>query len=212
MRGIPIWYGTGIDQSAHEGAIDAGGPAIAVLACGAERVYPPGATPLAREILRCGRIVSEMPIGTPPFKNHFPRRNRILAALGRATLVIEADVRSGSLSTASRALEIGRDVWAVPGPIDAATSRGANRLIRDGAHPLLEVGDLDLLIGAPQDAKAGCGSRGAALLAALAAPLAADELARRAGLAVDAVLLALVDLEAGGRVERLGGGLFVRVS
>ena len=199
----------GIDQAALEGALDAGGPAYAVLACGVDQVYPPGARPLAQRVEEAGRILGEMPIGTPPYKTHFPRRNRILAALSRETLVIEADLRSGSLLTAHRALELGRGVHAVPGAIDAPTSRGTNRLIRDGAHPLLGVEDLDLLLdggGAPTSARAGADD----LIAALGAPAAADELARRLGVPLDRLLLRLVELEAEGRVERLGGGLYAR--
>ncbi len=210
----------GIDQAAHEGALTADGSCCAVLACGLDRIYPPGAAPLARRIEARGRIVSEMPIGTPPYKSHFPRRNRILAALSRATLVIEADLQSGSLITAHRALELGRNVHAVPGTIDAPTSRGTNRLIRDGAHPLLEISDLDLILprssganrrrASGEDGVAGGGAGADELLAALAAPLAAEELARRVGAALDRVLIRLVELEADGRVIRLGGGLYQR--
>ncbi|MBL8840123.1 MAG: DNA-protecting protein DprA [Planctomycetes bacterium] len=196
----------GIDQAALEGALAEEGRCCAVLACGLDQVYPPGARPLAERLLERGTLVSEMPIGTPPYKNHFPRRNRLLAALARATLVIEADLHSGSLVTARRAAELGRAVHAVPGAIDATVSRGTNRLIRDGAHPLLEVGDLDLLLpgGAPRVPS------GDELLRELASPRAAEELATRCRRPLDRVLLQLVELEANGRVERLGGGLYVR--
>jgi DNA processing protein len=204
----------GIDQASHEGALAADGAAFAILACGVDQIYPPGAKPLAERVERTGRIVSEMPLGTPPYKNHFPRRNRLLAALSQATIVVEADVMSGSLSTARRALELGRSVHAVPGPIDAPTSRGTNRLIRDGAHPLLAVEDLELLVDASRGGKAAAGLRakGEALLQALAAPAAVDELARKLDVAVDRLLVRLVELEADGRVARLGGGLYVRTA
>jgi len=197
----------GIDQAAHEGALAAGGACCAVLGCGLDRIYPPGAEPLAGRIEEQGTIVSEMAIGTPPYKNHFPRRNRLLAALGRATLVVEADLQSGSLITAHRALELGRGVHAVPGAIDAVTSRGTNRLIRDGAHPLLELDDLDLVL--PGNLHGGKQTR-ATLLDLLAEPVAAGEVARRARLSLDKTLLRLVELEADGRVVRLGGGLWRR--
>ncbi len=203
----------GIDQASHEGALDGGGAACAVLACGVDQTYPPGARPLAQRVEATGRIVSELPLGTPPYKVHFPRRNRILAALSTATLVIEADLRSGSLITAHRALELGRAVHAMPGAIDAPTSRGTNRLIRDGAHPLLGIDDLDLLLeAAPGSGRAdgGAGGNGDELQAALAAPIAVDELSRRLGVAIDRLLVRLVELEADGRVTRLGGGLYVR--
>ena len=199
----------GIDQAAHEGALAAEGACYAVLACGVDRIYPPGAAPLAAGVERRGRIVSEMAPGTPPLKVHFPRRNRLLAALSKATLVVEADLKSGSLITAHRALELGRGVHAVPGAIDAPTSRGTNRLIRDGAHPLLEVGDLDLLLSAPRSAERR--DVHDELLAALSAPASADALAARLGVAVDRLLVRLVELEADGRVARLGGGLYTRV-
>jgi len=198
----------GIDQASHEGALSAAGACYAVLACGADQIYPPGAGPLAAAIERRGRIVSEMPPGTPPFKSHFPRRNRLLAALSKATLVVEADLKSGSLLTAHRALELGRGVHAVPGAIDAPTSRGTNRLIRDGAHPLLECDDLDLLLHAP---RANPLRGHDELLGALASPASVDALAARLRVPVDRLLVRLVELEAEGRVARLGGGLYARV-
>jgi DNA processing protein len=199
----------GIDQAALEGALEGEGPAYAVLACGVDRIYPPGAAPLARRVEAAGRILGELPLGTPPYKAHFPRRNRILAALSRATLVVEADLRSGSLVTAHRALDLGRTVCAVPGAIDAPASRGTNRLIRDGGHPLLAVEDLDLLLDATKGRRRPQRDTDH-LLRALAAPIAVDELSRRAGVPLDLLLLRLVELEADGRVARLGGGLYVR--
>lgn len=209
----------GIDQAAHVGALGGGGTSVAVLACGLDRIYPPGAEPLARRLAATGAVISEMALGTPPHRHQFPRRNRILAAWSQATLVVEADLESGSLITASRALELGRTVLAMPGPIDAPTSRGTNRLIRDGAHPLLEHGDLDLLLPQPaqNSATAGDGASDATreasrerLLALLATPRAAGDLAERSGIAVPALLLRLVELELEGRVTRRAGGLWAR--
>jgi len=201
----------GIDQAALEGALERGGPAYAVLACGVDQIYPPGARPLADALEERGRIVSEMPLGTPPYKDHFPRRNRILAALSKATLVVEADLRSGSLITASRALDLGRGVHAVPGAIDAPTSRGTNRLIRDGAHPLLATTDLDLLLD--DGANGRLRRRDAdALLESLSAPASAEQLAERLARPIDLLLVRLVELEAEGRLVRLGGGLYVRAA
>jgi len=202
----------GIDQASHEGALDAAGAAYAVVACGVDQIYPPGAKPLARRVMQSGRIVSELPLGAPPFKAHFPRRNRLLAALSTATLVVEADLWSGSLSTARRALELGRSVHAVPGAIDAPTSRGTNRLIRDGAHPLLGVEDLDLLLDARPAGARAAGANRDALLALLATPLQVDDLAQRLDLSLDRLLVRLVDLEADGQVTRLGAGLYVRTA
>jgi DNA processing protein len=209
----------GIDQAAHEGALEGGGPSVAVVACGLDRIYPPGAEPLARRLASNGAVVSEMPIGTAPWKSHFPRRNRLLAAWSRATLVIEADLASGSLITARRALELGRDVLAMPGPIDAPTSRGTNRLIRDGAHPLLEVADVDLLLPAAKSRgeaatvnshAAGAPVADDELLAALATPMALDALSTAFGLSTGDLAVRLVDLEAARAVRRLAGGLWGR--
>src|SRR5262249_5253678 len=129
-------------------------------------------------------------------------------ALSKATLVVEADLKSGSLLTAHRALELGRGVHAMPGAIDAPTSRGTNRLIRDGAHPLLECDDLDLLLHAPRAKGVRAHDE---LLAALSSPTSVEALAARLGVSVDRLLVRLVELEADGRVARLGGGLYARV-
>ncbi|MBM4016281.1 MAG: DNA-processing protein DprA, partial [Planctomycetes bacterium] len=172
-----------------------------------------------RRLAVAGAVVSEMPIGTAPWKSHFPRRNRLLAAWSPATLVVEADLASGSLITAKRALELGRDVLAVPGPIDAPTSRGTNRLIRDGAHPLLELDDLALLLpplprsggAAPaSDDLSTAAASDATLLAALSTPAALDVLAARTGLRADELAVRLVELEVAGAVRRGAAGLWLR--
>ncbi len=195
----------GIDQSAHEGAVENHGHCYAVLACGVNQIYPRSASRLAERIFESGRIVSEMPLGTAPLKPHFPRRNRILAAWATATIVVEADLRSGSLITAHRALELGREVLAVPGSIDSLTSRGTNRLIRDGAHPLLEVEDLDLLIPSMSESS----SRSPDPLNDLTVPRSVDTLSELWQRPSEEVLERLLDYELEGKVENLGGGLFV---
>ena len=124
----------GIDTKAHEGALAAGAPTVAVVGCGLDTVYPTSNTKLMSEIEKTGMIISEYPIGTIPAKFHFPERNRIISGISQGTLVVEADIRSGSLITARCANEQGRDIFAVPGNINSIYSRGTNSLIKDGAH------------------------------------------------------------------------------
>lgn len=132
----------GIDAEAHRGALDVGGETIAVLGCGLDRIYPAEHRALSEEILARGALLSELPLGSAPKRLHFPLRNRLISGLSHAVVVVEAREKSGSLITVSHALEQGVDVLVVPGPITSATSAGSNRLLRDGAIPLLDVSDL----------------------------------------------------------------------
>ncbi len=127
---------SGIDSAAHRGALRAGARTVAVLGCGVDVVYPQENRRLFEDIAAAGALVSEYPPGTPAVGTHFPVRNRIISGLCLATLVVEAPERSGALITAKTALEQGRDVFAVPGPINAPMSRGCNRLIADGEAAL----------------------------------------------------------------------------
>ena len=127
----------GIDTAAHRGALRAGGRTVALLGCGIDVVYPAGNEWLYRDIAAAGALVSEYPPGTPAVGSHFPVRNRLLSGLCLATVVVEAPERSGALITARTALEQGRDVFAVPGAINAPESRGCNRLIAEGAAALV---------------------------------------------------------------------------
>jgi DNA processing protein len=127
----------GVDSIAHQAAIDAGGRTIAVLGTGVDQIYPPENRRLAEQILQQGALVSDYPLGTPPDGINFPPRNRIISGLSLAVVIVEAGLTSGALITASFAAEQGRDVFAVPGNITAAQSQGTNRLIQDGATPLL---------------------------------------------------------------------------
>lgn len=124
----------GIDGAAHSGALEAGGATIAVIGTGADLVYPRKHRELATRIAQHGAIVSEYPLGTPARAEHFPQRNRLIAALALGTLVIEASLQSGSLITARLAGEMGREVFALPGSIHNPLSRGCHKLIRDGAR------------------------------------------------------------------------------
>jgi DNA processing protein len=139
----------GIDSAAHAGAVENGGPTVAVLAGGADAPYPVRKTGLYAAILAAGgAVVSEMPPGFRAFKWNFPARNRIIAALAPATIVVEAAERSGSLITADLALDLGREVAAVPGPVLSWRSRGTNALLRDGATLIRDVRDaLELVLG-----------------------------------------------------------------
>lgn len=138
----------GVDAAAHRAALDAGGHTVAVLAAGIDRVYPSAHRRLYDELLERGLVVAEFPPGHAPFDGCFPRRNRIIAGLAAATIVVEAGERSGALITANYALDAGRTVAAVPGRIDSPQSAGTNRLIADGAQVIASIDDALALTGA----------------------------------------------------------------
>lgn len=133
---------SGIDAVAHKTALDNNGRTIAVLGNGLDKVYPKRNLSLYKEIEIKGAIVSEFPLGTPPLAFNFPQRNRIISGLSLGTVVIEAQEKSGSLITAHHALDQGKDVFSVPGNINSIFSSGTNKLIKDGAKPLLEIEDI----------------------------------------------------------------------
>jgi DNA processing protein len=198
----------GIDGEAHRGALAAPAPTVAVLGCGIDRDYPRSHAGLARRACERGLLVSEYPPGVEPAPWRFPARNRIIAGLCAATIVVEARERSGALITADFALELGRDVFAVPGEITAARSVGTNNLLRQGAAPLLAVDDVLEAIGlerqpsSPVSVSPGAGE----LLEALAdGPRGADELARACGWDGARVSAALVELELAGLVSGADG-------
>ena len=132
----------GIDTEVHKATIDAGGRTIAVLGNGLNRHYPPENKKLEEIIAKNGALVSEFPLDTSPDKGNFPRRNRIISGISLATLVVEADIKSGALITAKFCLEQGKDVFAVPGPIFSKYSNGTNYLIKSGAAPALNVKEI----------------------------------------------------------------------
>lgn len=222
-------FAHGIDAAAHRGALSApAGRTVAVLGCGLGIDYPSGHASLGEEIAARGALLTELPCGAGPRAWHFPVRNRIIAALAAGTLVVQAAPRSGSLVTARHAMDLGREIWAVPGRIFDERSLGPNALIRDGATPvqhpkeiLEEIlpgpGALPLFEDAPSlttpaplpEPPPGLNGE---IFAALPAGTtrAPEELAVATGLAVDQVLGALLELELGGWVKRMMGGVYGR--
>ncbi len=191
----------GVDGAAHRGALEAGGPTVAVLGCGIDRDYPAAHAGLARDVGESGLVVSEYAPGVEPAPWRFPARNRIIAGLARATVVVEARERSGALITADLALEEGREVLACPGEITSALSAGTNALLRLGATPLTRVEDvlesfgLEPVVTDPP----AVGATARLVLDRLAdAPAGIDELARATGLAAAELAGALTELELAG--------------
>ena len=142
----------GIDAAAHRGALDGGGWTVAVMATGTDRCYPTAHRGLLAEIRARGCSLTQFPAGTPPLKHHFLERNQLLASLASGVIVVEAPARSGALATAREALDAGREVFAVPGPVDLETSRGCHQLLRDGAILVESAADVLAAVGIPDPA------------------------------------------------------------
>ena len=189
----------GVDAEAHRGALDAGGLTVAVLGCGIDRDYPAAHAPLAARIAECGLLVSEYAPGVEPAPWRFPARNRIIAGLCAVTAVVEARERSGALITADLALEEGREVFAVPGEIGSTLSAGTNGLLKLGAAPLVEVGDVLAAYGLQQVQTEPPDE----LVEHL--PGTIDELVRRTGRTAADLAATLTDLELAGRVVSRDG-------
>jgi DNA processing protein len=188
----------GVDAEAHRGALEAGGTTIAVLGCGIDRDYPAAHRELARQVAATGLVVGEYAPGVEPAPWRFPARNRIVAGLCAATVVVEARERSGALITADFALEEGREVFAVPGEITSALSAGTNALLRLGATPLTCAQDVLESYGL-EPARAGAPEVSAVAAAVLelirTEARGADELARASGLAAEELAVVLTELE-----------------
>lgn len=214
-NGITVISGLarGVDAVAHQAALQAGGRTLAVLGSGLDRIYPPEHRQLAEHMTTQGAILSDYAPGTPPDAANFPPRNRIISGLARATVVVEAGERSGALITAAFAAEQGREVFAVPGNIYAPQSKGPNRLILDGARPLLDVKDLleilDLVsIGDYRQARTVLPADAveAQLFSILGRePLHVDEIRSRANMPIEKVSAALTLMELKGMVRQVGG-------
>ena len=211
----------GIDAAAHEGALqgmpDTGVATIAVVGTGLDRVYPRQHHELAHRIAQRGLLVSEYLLGTPPLRENFPRRNRLIAGLARGTLVVEAALQSGSLITARQAAEQGREVFAIPGSIHSPLSRGCHALIRQGAKLVESAQDVleELAPQRPAQAQAplaGDAPQDALLETLGFDPVTFDALAARTGLPTPTLQARLLELELQGLVARLAGGLFLRIA
>ncbi len=224
----------GVDGAAHAGALDAydaaprsAGSTIAIVGTGLDRVYPKKHYELAHRIASSGIIFSEFPVGTPPLAANFPKRNRIISALTQGTLVVEAAVKSGSLITARLAAEQGKDVFAIPGSIHSALSKGCHLLIKQGAKLVESAQDVlqelqyPVSLGTPaRDGSSSAGtaeddapsaSTDEALLTALGYdPVSLDALIARTGIDAAHLQARLFELEMSGDVARLPGGLFQR--
>lgn len=198
----------GVDGEAHRGALDASGPTVAVLGCGIDRDYPASNAQLSRRIEEKGLVASEYEPGVEPAPWRFPARNRIIAGLSEAVVVVEARERSGALITADFALEEGREVLAVPGEITSSLSAGTNALLKLGAAPLTATADvLDLLGVEPRSAVAVEVSPAAERVLELVRESAcgADELTARGVLDPGALSVALTELELAGLVAATDG-------
>jgi len=194
----------GVDGEAHRGALEAGGVTVGVLGCGIDRDYPAVNATLSRRMEEQGLVVSEYGPGVEPAPWRFPARNRIIAGLVEAVVVVEARERSGALITADFALEEGREVFAVPGEITAALSAGTNALLKLGATPLTSTDDVLDALGIERSPISGepdvSESAGRVLAAVRDEPAGPDELTARASLDAGAVSVALTELELAGLV------------
>jgi len=224
----------GVDGAAHEGALEgaavngATAATVAVVGTGLDRVYPKAHRDLAHRIAANGLLVSEYPLGTPPLTANFPKRNRLIAGLSNGTLVVEAALKSGSLITARLASEQGKDVFAIPGSIHAAQSRGCHALIKQGAKLVESAQDIleelkwppglsnatsSIAHDASSERDSEPFSENAALLTALGFdPVGLDALQARCGLDTAELQAQLMGLELDGAVARLPGGLFQRLA
>lgn len=213
----------GIDAAAHRGGLAGNGSSIAVLGAGLDRIYPSGNQVLAERLSEAGGLLSEFALETPPLRANFPRRNRVISGLSRGVLVVEATLNSGSLITARLAAEQGHEVFAIPGSIHSPFSKGAHRLIKEGAK-LVETAqdvleELGVLSTPPAQVSDAVGGNDAAaegnaklLLAALGHEAAGiDTLSERTGLSAEVIAATLVELELSGRVASLPGGSYQRL-
>ncbi len=223
-RGFTIVSGLayGIDSTAHRTALNNSGRTVAVLGCGVDRVYPAGNRELAQRIVDGdrGAVVSEFPLGFPPTAGNFPARNRIISGLGLAVLVTEAPKKSGALITASCAAEQGRTVYAVPGSLFSSCSGGTNRLIMDGATPVVGCEELLSDLGASVEKKQvkartelPKGENEKIVFDVLGGSgRHVDKIVRASGLPVSVVLSTLSKMELRGMVVDCGGGKWARSS
>lgn len=220
-NGITVISGLarGVDAVAHQTALKTGGRTMAVLGSGVDKIYPPEHRALAEQMMERGAIVSDYAPGTPPDASNFPPRNRIISGLSLAVVVVEAGETSGALITAEFAAEQGREIFAVPGSILAPQSKGTNKLIQNGALPLLNASDLmqalDLTrVGEQKSARRAlpADETEARVLNVLGSePLHVDEIRNQAGLPIEKVSATLALMELKGMVRQVGGMNYVAV-
>jgi DNA processing protein len=205
----------GIDAAAHRGGLANGGSSIAVMGTGPDLCYPADNAALAAALARDGCLVSEFPLGTAPRAGNFPRRNRLISGMSKGVLVVEAALGSGSLTTARRALEQDRDVFAIPGSIHSPLSKGCHWLIKEGAKLAESADDILVELGWEALPPAGPAARGTtrdAVLASMAfGPVSLEQLAERTGIAIPSLAARVSALELEGRICALPGGLFQRI-
>ncbi len=209
----------GVDAIAHQSALKAGGRTIAVLGCGVDRIYPPEHVQLAEKMMASGALISDYAPGTPPDASNFPPRNRIISGLSMATVVVEAGETSGALITAQFAIDQGREVFAVPGNILAPQSKGTNRLIAQGARPMLSVRDLLDVLNLTRVTEQRLVRKAlptdeteSKLMSVLThEPLHMDEIRNQTGLPIERVSATLVMMELKGLVRQVGGLNYVAV-
>ncbi len=215
--GVVSGLALGVDAEAHRGALEAGGYTVAVLGSGLDVVYPYQNRGLAEEIVaRGGALISEFPLGAKPERWHFPHRNRLIAGLAQAVLVVEAAERSGSLITARLAVEAGREVLAVPGSVFSPQSRGTHYLLKEGAYPATSVEDLLEALGLEGKASTGKETSDSLCDDPLLEhipyyPKHFDEIAAESGLSVPELSARLLELELRGLIQELPGKYFQRI-
>ncbi len=209
----------GVDAIAHNAALKAGGRTLAVLGSGVDRIYPPENRAMAEQIFEHGAVLSDYVPGTPPESSNFPPRNRIISGLSMAVVVVEAGETSGALITAEFAAEQGREVFAVPGNILAPQSKGTNKLIQQGALPLLSASDIMQTLNLTQVGQHKAARKAlptdeveAKLLGTMGEePLHVDEIRGQTGLPIEKVSATLVMMELKGMVRQVGNMHYVAV-
>jgi DNA processing protein len=203
----------GIDAAAHRGGLSGRGSSIAVMGTGADRIYPAANRTLAHRLAQEGCLVTDFPVGTPAATGNFPRRNRLISGLSRGVLIVEAAMQSGSLITARLAVEQNREVFAVPGSIHSALSKGCHALIRDGAKLVESADDVLAELGlATRTAQKPQPEPSHPLLEAMGfAPVSIDEIATRTRIPASSLAVQLTQLEIEGKVQALDGGRFQRI-
>jgi DNA processing protein len=220
-EGITIVSGLalGIDSIAHKAALQAKGKTIAVLGCGLDIIYPYTHKRLAEEIIKKdGAIISEFSLGTPPLKPNFPMRNRIISGISKATIVVEAALKSGALITAKSALEQNREVFAVPGSIFNPNSEGCNNLIKMGAYPvtsyediLSELGIKSKIAKIKKEAEGDSKEEKVILSLLSYEPVSIDKLKELSKLDIAVLNSTLIMLEIKGLVKNIGGAQYIRI-